>query len=605
MARRPQKTIVDYLTILISPLLIMLLVGSIVFFVLEVGYEGKWTTRLRWVMFWFVVASVMIGRIAIEKGTGMAVFYALGLGTAIGLWTNKFLGVVPLVWGLLAFVWWFTHMMTKDCTVIEEDEDSSGEGLLQASGVEKPPEEAAAEAPAEANDGLPGRPPKKPPIWARWLPDFRRGKGKGHAPGKWLVWFSIFALPAFGFGHSLLADDREAAKAFGFQMLCLYVVMALCLLMTTSFLGLRRYLRQRYLRMPLSVTGLWMIMGSIIALVILGVALLLPRPNASYDVAAMIEQVADEVQKASDKAFSDDGVDDDTKKNFKETKEDVESDRGKQEKATGGTEQGKSGSFGQDAKPGDKDGQGNENEAGDSKDKKADLAAKESFEKKQMENQPKSKRGGDEFDPSDRKGKEESEKKKDPKLAEEGKFEEPDPKNSMKSPQWVGPAVKAAFYIIIGGVILFFLIKHHKAILAGLKKFWQDLLAMFGRKSTDPKKKAEIAVDEPVRPPKPFRKFQNPFQTGMVSRESTEQVINYSYRAMEAWAFEHDLPRNGDETPNEYGEWLSDNSMELGEFAEQMSRIYSIVAYTDEEAPADAMEVMKGLWGRLQAVRGV
>ena len=604
MPRRPQKTIIDYLTILVSPLLIMLLVGSIVFFVLEIGYEGKWTTRLRWVMFWFVVASVLIGRIAIEKGTGMAVFYALGLGTAIGLWTNKFMGTVPLVWGLLAFVWWFTHMMTKDCTLIEEDEDSSGEGLLQASGVEKPPEEPVPDAVPDGQDGLPSRPSKKPSLFARILPDFRRGKGKGHAPGKWLVWFSIFALPAFGFGHSLLKDDQEAAKSFGFQMLCLCVVMALSLLMTTSFLGLRRYLRQRFLRMPITVTGLWMIMGSVIALFILGIALLLPRPNASYDVAGMIDQIADEVQKASDKAFTDHGVDDDTKKNFKETKEDVESDRGKEEKSKGGSEQGKNGSFGQDAKPGEMDGQGNENQAGDSKDKKADLAAKESFQKKQMENQPKSKRGGDEFDPSERKGKEKSEEKKDPKLAEEGQFEEPNPEDSMKSPQWVGPAVKAAFYLIIGGVILFFLVKHHKAILAGLKKFWQDLLAMFGWNPKDAKKNAaEPAVDEPIRPPKPFRKFQNPFQTGMAGRESQEQLINYSYRAMEAWAFEHDLPRNGDETPNEYGEWLSDNSLELGEFAQKMANIYSIVAYTDDEAPADATDVMKGLWGRLQAVR--
>ena len=600
MPRRPQKTIVDYLAILISPALIMLLVGSIVYFILEVGYEGKWTTRLKWVMFWFVIASVLIGRVAIERGSALAGFYALGLATAIGLWTNKFMGTVPLVWCLLGFVWWFTHMMTKDCTLIDDSEDSSGEGLLQASGIEKKKEEAAPEL-SPGKDGLPSRPPKEPPAWARLLPNFGKRKGKPHAPGKWLVWFSIFALPAFGVGHALLDDGREAAKNYGFQLLCVYVVAALCLLMTTSFLGLRRYLRQRFLRMPMTVTGLWMIMGGIIAVFILGIALLLPRPNATYDMTAMIDQVADQVQKASDKAFTEDGIDDDTKKNFKETKENVESDRGEKEKSTGGKKQGESGSFEQGAKPGEKkDGQGNENSAGDSKDKKADVKGKDSFEKKQSEKQDKSGRGGDDFNASERKGQEKSEKKADPKLAEEGKLEQPDPKPSMESPQWVGPAVKAAFYIIIGGVALFFLIKHHKAILAGLKKFWEDLLAMFGKRKRDPKAKAVAPTpDEPIKPEKPFRKYQNPFVTGMVNREPIEAIVNYSYRAMEAWAYEQDLPRQANETPNEYGEWLSENAIQISEFAPQMAQIYSAVAYTHEDAPDDSLEVIKGLWNRM------
>ena len=597
MPRKPQKTIIDYMAILISPVLIMLLVGSIVYFILEVGYDGRWDTRLKWVMFWFVISSVLIGRIAIERSSALAGFYALGLATAVGLWTNKFMGTVPLVWCLLAFIWWFTHMMTKDCTLIEETEDSSGEGLLQASGIEKPKEE---EQP-EGSDGLPKRPPKPPPLWSKFLPNFGKKKGKPHAPGKWLVWFSLLALPAFGIGHALLDENKPDSVNYGFYLLCAYIVAALCLLMTTSFLGLRRYLRQRFLRMPLSVTGLWMTMGACIAGFILLLALLLPRPNASYDVTAFVDQIADQVQKASDRAFTEDGVDDETKKNFKETKENVESDRGKKEKTTGGKKQGKEGSFEQNAKPGEKDGQGNENSAGDSKDKKADLAAKESKSRTMQENQPKSKRGGDEFNATERKGNEKSEKGKDSKLAEEGKMEEENPKESMQSPEWISTGVKVAFYLIIGGVVLFFFIKHHKAILAGLKKFWEDLLAMFGKKKKDPKAKpAEPAADEPIVPPKPFRKFQNPFVTGMVKREAPEEVINYSYRAMEAWAFEQDLPRQANETPNEFGDWLGENSADLAEYAPQMAQIYSTVAYTDEDAPEDANEVMRELWSRMR-----
>jgi hypothetical protein len=597
MARRPQKSMMDYMAILVSPVFIMLLVGSIVYFVLEVGYEGRWGTRLKWTMFWFVVGSVLIGRIAIERGSAMATFYALGLAVAVGLWTNKFLGTVPLVWCLLAFIWWFTHMMTKDCTLIDEDDDSSGEGLLQAGGLED--ETPAPEAGPKTVDGLPARPPKAPPFWRRIIPNFSRDKTKPHSPGKWLVWFSLFALPAFGVGHSLIGDENTAAKTYGFQLLCVYVVAALCLLMTTSFLGLRRYLRQRFLRMPFTVTGLWLITGSLVALFILLVALLLPRPNATYDMAALIDQVSDQVQKASDKAFSEDGVDDDTKKNFKETQEDVKSDRGNEEKTTGGTKQGKEGSFGQNAKPGERDGQGNDNSAGDSKDKKADLAGPDSKSREQQKNQPKSKRGGDEFNPTERKGDQKSEEKKDPKLAEDGKMEQPDAKEGPKTPQWIGPAVKAAFWLVIGGTILFFLIRHRHAILAGLKKFWADIMKLFGRREKEAKEAAKTADNGPVRPAQPFRKFRNPFMTGMARKATPEELIAYSFRAMEAWAFEHDLPRKGDETPMEFGDWLGENAEHLSLSAPQVARIYSTVAYTREPAPEDTQEVIRELWLRM------
>ena len=597
MARRPHKSTMDYLAILVSPVFIMLLVGSIVYFILEVGYEGRYGTRLKWTMFWFVVASVLIGRIAIERGSAMATFYALGLAVAVGLWTNKFLGTVPLVWCLLAFVWWFTHMMTKDCTLIDENDDASGEGLLQASGLQ---DDDPGE-PTTGTDGLPARPPKRPSLFSRLLPNFSRSKGKAHSPGKWLVWFSLLALPAFGIGHALLDDANTASKTYGFQLLCVYVVAALCLLMTTSFLGLRRYLRQRFLRMPVTVTGLWLITGSIVALLILGVALLLPRPNASYDMTALIDQVADQVQKASDKAFSEDGIDDDTKKNFKETKEDVESDRGKEEKTTGGSKQGKEGSFGQDAKPGERDGQGNDNSAGDSKDKKADLAGPDSKSRNQQENQPKSKRGGDEFNPTERKGDQRSEQKEDPKLAEEGKMEQPDAKEGPQTPQWIGPAVKAAFWLIIGGVALFFLIRHWSAIKAALKQFWADLMKLFGRHDAEAKSVAKQPAAAPVVPEQPFRKYRNPWASGMARRASPEELINYSFRAMEAWAFEHDLPRKGDETPMEFGDWLGENSDSLALAAPQMARIYSTVAYTREGAPDDAEQVMRDLWQSMTA----
>jgi hypothetical protein len=603
MPRKPQKTFVDYLAILISPLLIMGLVGSVVFFILEAGYDGKYENKLKWVMFWFVGASVLIGRIAIERGTGLAGFYALGLATAIGLWTNKFMGFVPLIWFLLAFVWWCTHMLTKDCTLIDDSEDASGEGLLEATGLSQSEEKKEPEGKAangKTVDGLPKRPPKRKSLWRRMLPDFSKKKGKPHSPGKWIVWFSLLALPAFGIGHALLDEAQADEKSYGFQLLMLYVIAALCLLMTTSFLGLRRYLRQRFLHMPVTVTGQWLLMGGGIAITILLLALLLPRPNATYDMTSLIDEVSDQVQKASDRAFSDkDGLDDDSKENFKQSKEKVESDRGKEEKSGGGSKQGKSGTAGDDAKPGEKDGQGEAPSKKQSKDKRGDDNDVINRNPGKAEDKKKSERGGMKDDPSERKGKEDG-TKTEKKLSEEGKFENQKNSDAMKSPSWIGPAAKVAIYLFFGAVALFFIIRHRAPILAALKQFWEDLMQLFGRRSASKKVSKAAQSTVPKKPDMPFRKFQNPFLTGAAHRQSPEELINYSYRAMEAWAYEHELPRTLDQTPVEFGEVLSENAPEIAEAAPQLSQIYSEIAYTNEPAPEESVEVARLLWTQLR-----
>ncbi|HKI69334.1 MAG TPA: hypothetical protein VKA67_07090, partial [Verrucomicrobiae bacterium] len=74
---RPQKTLADCMIIGISPLLIMLLVGSLCFFLIQVFYRGQMLGGVRWVMFWFVIAIVLVSRIGIEQSSGHAFVYGL------------------------------------------------------------------------------------------------------------------------------------------------------------------------------------------------------------------------------------------------------------------------------------------------------------------------------------------------------------------------------------------------------------------------------------------------------------------------------------------------------------------------------------------------
>ena len=65
-AEREPSTAADLLVTALSPALIMLMVGSLVFFLVEVLYAGQYSERLIYTLFFFVLAAVLIARISIE-----------------------------------------------------------------------------------------------------------------------------------------------------------------------------------------------------------------------------------------------------------------------------------------------------------------------------------------------------------------------------------------------------------------------------------------------------------------------------------------------------------------------------------------------------------
>ncbi len=115
MSKRLHQTLADYVVIAISPALIMALVGSLVFFLLEVFYQGEFVGRLHWVMACFVFAAVLIGRISIEEGYERAVLFGIALAIPVGIASSKFMEVHGtwvddfgwlINWGLIGLIWW-------------------------------------------------------------------------------------------------------------------------------------------------------------------------------------------------------------------------------------------------------------------------------------------------------------------------------------------------------------------------------------------------------------------------------------------------------------------------------------------------------------------
>ena len=121
--------------------------------------------------------------------------------------------------------------------------------------------------------------------WKRYVS--RRDKPP-HSPGKWVVYFSLAALPLFGFGQWFIPADDGESRQYAFQLLMVYVASGLGLLLTTSFLGLRRYLRQRRLEMPNEMTVVWLGAGAIL---VVGTGRLL-RLTATTDREFLADTVA-------------------------------------------------------------------------------------------------------------------------------------------------------------------------------------------------------------------------------------------------------------------------------------------------------------------------
>src|SRR4051812_36906754 len=111
--QKPNKTFADYLVIGVSPILIMLLVGSLMFFLVQVFYRGA-PLSVRWVLFWFVIAIVLVSRIGIEQGVMQAQIYGAGLAIATCFYLNQTQPSLLIDTLLLGIVWWCAHKVTWD-----------------------------------------------------------------------------------------------------------------------------------------------------------------------------------------------------------------------------------------------------------------------------------------------------------------------------------------------------------------------------------------------------------------------------------------------------------------------------------------------------------
>ena len=190
---RRRGTLVDYLVAAIEPALIITMVGSLMFFLLDMWYDGPVIDRLRWILFWFVLGIVLITRVSMKIGSNLALGYGVALGGAVALVASVLAGFQPALLVIMGVVWWATHRLTFDCTLLDEDQDA-GVGLLQETGLDR---ESMAEpippAPSPTDDdpaAMDASLLPQDPWWKKAKSD-SDGAGRPNAPGTWLIYFTV------------------------------------------------------------------------------------------------------------------------------------------------------------------------------------------------------------------------------------------------------------------------------------------------------------------------------------------------------------------------------------------------------------------------------
>jgi len=606
MATRYNKTLADYVVIAISPALIMTLVGSLVFFLLEIFYQGNFTGRLHYILTLFIFAAVLIGRISIEDSKERAALFAVPLAIATLLAITRFvqfqgvLGQASLIinCGLVGLIWWCAHKLTWDCTMIDETEPGSGEGLLDAAGLGQTEARSASEvAPTEtatrsASEEAPGR-------WNAW----RSPRGKPHAPGVWVVYFSLAALPLFGLGQLAIPVAQTGQRRYAFGLLAVYVASGLGLLLTTSFLGLRRYLRQRRLPMPMLMAGTWIALGCMLIFAVMGLALLLPRPNAEFAASQIPFVMGSPDQKPSKHGVGNDGVEGsepgrpepDAKDKPPAARDDNDSKGGQSSNKPGSEKADEPPAADENARPQSVD-SSNQRSADDKS--KRDSPPRQPFNRQKPNERSQDPRSGGE------KSKPGTPSKEGAKTGPARPASEPPPPiftppmDISSALVWLLPLLQVLFYAVLVGLAAFWAWRHRAGILAALGDLLSGLRSLWERLLGSRKKTAEAATKGEAASPRPrrFADFADPFATGMAERLAADQLVRYLFEALEAWACENGCARGPEQTPLEFARRAGQHTLPLGQLAVCLADLYCEAAYAPGRLRISNIQPLQELW---------
>ncbi len=665
MARRLDKTLADLVVAALMPALLIGLLTSLVFFLLELAYAGQYIATLKHVLVCFIIATVLIARISMMgEISDRAAVYGIALAIAAGLALVRFVDVPQKALGglgwlipisMMAMIWWSAHKLTLDCTWDEEaDRDDSG-GLL-----DKSPEKAPL-------------PPDRGDHWFDRYQSDRQEEQKRKKPGTMVIYFSLAALPLFGMGQAILPATDLDGRRYAFWLLVIYMLCGLGLLMTTSFLGLRRYLRARKLQMPAAMTGLWLTLGAAIILGLLVLGSIIPRPEAEYSLYHLMGWAGSKERDASKTSFFDhsSGKSDDQgigpqnpnqknqggQRQGNQSRNQNQQGRNGQSGGNQSSNQGRQdqrnqqgGNQGQSNRSGDRQNQNQQGQGGQGQAQGQGQGQSEQDRNNQQsqpvtagnrQNQPgkrgergdnsKQGQGGNQKDQQGEEGNQEqreggkSDQRRDQEKRDqqrgggsENQKREADqsgtgsqdrqeqqqsspPPPSPPSPAW--DWLNWLVYAAMAIAAIYAIYRWGRQIWNALLQIWRDILAWWrGLLTFENKKTASTEIPDPESELPP-QPFAW-FSNPLLTParfRSMEEMIRYSFAALHSWAYEQNLGRDRGETPAEFAQRLGHLRDRHQKEIKKLADLYAYVTYAGAKAPNSSEAILRSFWGGITA----
>ena len=451
----------------------------------------------------------------------------------------------------------------------------------------------------------------------------------------WVVYFSLAALPLFGIGQWFIPESDVAGRRHAFWLLFVYVASGMGLLLTTSFLGLRRYLRQRRIEMPTadgqSLAG-HRRRGDRESLLV--VAALLPRPSAEYAISRLPFTVGSPEQNRSKVAsVPREGVQDEEPGYGPRARTAAGQRAGRSERsriAAAGRRRGRGRTAAKNRPPRARPnnptrkvplhrkttGRASRRADRASSRRSKKVAVRTTRDKKKLESKSQSK-DNDQKSPSQ--AAEDSSTKQDEPNTKLAKAEEKQPAQSKDAAEkqehstesqshpaaeqmkaaaaaaatissFIFSLIQWAVYVVVALAALYACWRFRAEILAAWRSFLQELRNFWNRLFGVQRPRGVSARDaEQLEiPPAPFSSYADPFATGIAGRYSMTELVRYTFEAFEAWSREHGCPRHADQTPHELARDVSKLNAHIAVDARNLAELYSRAAYARGElSPGD------------------
>lgn len=628
------------------------MISALANFLMLVVYRGGNPQRVAWTLAFFTMGTVAIARLAIEKDRTYSLGYAAVLGLAAFVVMSKFVSSQIFSAFILILIGYLSDRIVRDCTLIDDSIDSSGQGLMDSGRmfVKKQITSADDDGKVAGDNGQGGD--------GRQASVARAKGGNGqNQPGRTVMYLALGALPLFGLGQFFLRSDAATWHRAQW-LLALYLFASLSLLVTTSFLGLRRYLRQRRVDMPSDVSVAWLTGGLAVIAAILFIAYIAPMPGAaiaSFELPNLLDSPG---TKASRYGWGDEGADEkspdasstanDPQQDQKEVgsirsqegakagnsgdgnredgpagkqkggqqsggKDQSKSDQGESQKGNQSGQQSKSSQDQSDQQQSGKQNQGNQNQQnqGDRKGRQGDKGEQGDSKKNDGKNGEQSdsqqsdsgqSESGEPDDASenseaDQSGRQRSDsnRQSDASSAQQDDGGSQDDSGISDSMSNVIPAISGFVRFVILAVLF--------AVVAGYLWIHRDAIAAWWRSlfGGQPEKESagsfeEFLESETQVPPRAFSSYRNPFG----NEKDPRRIVVITFQAFEAWSREQGSTRGKDETPSEFIRRIAATVPQMSTAASQVVDSYNRIVYGRGNASERDLHAARKIWHAMQ-----